>query len=188
MRGEAFMTITKKICVFLVFGLLLQGAGCALADQKTDSGTPLMDSEKTIQVSIPSGWKEDRDLHDSAELQASNRKKELYVIILSESKEDFQDMTLEKHSEITRGTLVKSLTEPQTSAPTSLKVNGHAAVQYEIRGFINNLSVVYLHTTVETEKNIHQILTWTLKSMYEKNKPILQQVTESFQEVKATVQ
>lgn len=182
------MTIAKKTLIFLVLSLFLEGAGCALADQKTDSGTPLMDPEKTIQVSIPSGWKEDRDLHDSAELQASNRIKELYVIVLSESKEDFQDMTLDKHSEITRATLVKSLTQPQTSAPTSLKVNGHPAVQYEIRGFINNLSVVYLHTTVETETNIHQILTWTLKSMYEKNKPVLQQVTESFKEVKATVQ
>jgi hypothetical protein len=182
------MTIAKKSLIFLVLCLFVQGAGCALADQKTDSDTPLMDPEKTIQVSIPSGWTEDRDLHDSAELQASNRIKELYVIVLSESKEDFQDMTLDKHSEITRGTLIKSLTEPQTSAPTSLKVNGHPAVQYEIRGFINNLSVVYLHTTVETEKSIHQILTWTLKSMYEKNKPALQKVTESFKEVKATVQ
>jgi DnaJ-class molecular chaperone len=188
MREKAAMTIPKKVLVFVVFILFLQGAGCALADQKTDPGTVLVDPEKTIQISIPSGWKEDRDLHDSAELQASNRKKELYVIVLSESKEDFQDMTLDRHSEITRATLVKSLTEPQTSAATTLKVNGHPAVQYEIRGFINNLSVIYLHTTVETEKNIHQILTWTLKSMYDKNKPALQKVTESFKEVKATVQ
>ena len=182
------MIISKKICVFVVLGLLFQGAGCALADQKTGPGTVLMDPDKTIQVSIPSGWKEDRDLHDTAELQASNRNKELYVIVLSESKEDFQDMTLEKHSEITRGTLVKSLTEPQTSAPTTITVNGDPALQYEIRGFINNLSVVYLHTTVETEKHIHQLLTWTLKSMYDRNKPVLQKVTESFKEVKATVQ
>ena len=147
-----------------------------------------MDPEKTIQVSIPSGWKEDRDLHDSAELQASNRRKEQYIIVLSESKEDFQDMTLEKHSEITRATLVKSLTEAQTSAPTTLTIGGNSALQYEIRGFINNLSVIYLHTTVETDKHIHQILTWTLKSMYDKNKPVLQKVTESFKEVKASVQ
>ncbi|MCI0602357.1 hypothetical protein L0156_05035 [bacterium] len=176
------MTISK---IFVLFGLvvLLQGPGCALADQKIDAGAVLMDPEKTIQVSIPSGWKEDRDLHDTAELQASNRKKELYIIVLSESKEDFQDMTLEKHSEITRGTLVKSLAQAQTSAPVTLTVGGHPALQYEIRGFINNLSVVYLHTTVETEKNLHQLLTWTLKSMYDKNKPVLQQVTESFKEV-----
>ena len=174
------MIIVRTLLVFFVCVCLF--TGCALAE-KAETGKVLMDPDNTIQITIPSSWKEDRELHDTAELQASNRAKELYIIVLSESKQDFQEMTTEKHSEITRATLVSSLTQPQTSAPVTLTIHERPALQYEIRGFINNLSVVYLHTTVETEKNYHQILTWTLKSMYEKNKPFLQKVTESFKEV-----
>ena len=142
-----------------------------------------MSADKSAQITIPMGWKEDRYLHDSAELQSSNRSQESYIIVLSESKEDFDQMTLEKHSEITRATLMQSLTGPELGSPVRLTIHNQPALQYEIRGTINNLKVVYVHTTVETAGHFHQILAWTLRSKFEKNRPLLLQLTNSFHEL-----
>jgi hypothetical protein len=133
-------------------------------------------------VTVPGSWKEEKELNAQANLQASNRLKELYIIVISESKEDFEGMTLERHSELTRTEFIKSLTTPQVSKASSVIVNQNDGVQYEIAGSINNVKIVAFHTTVETEKYFHQILAWTIKSRVEKNKPVLQKVIQSFKE------
>jgi hypothetical protein len=156
--------------------------GCLAQESKPGATTVITATDNSSQVTVPETWKVDNELHDTAELQASNRAGEEYLIVLSESKEDFQNMTLEKHSETTRTTFLKSLTEPTVSEPTTLTINGLPALQYEIHGSINNLNVIYLHTTIESPKNFHQLIAWTLRSRFQKNKPELQQVINSFKE------
>jgi len=142
----------------------------------------LRSQDGSIQITLPKGWKEDKDLHDDAVLQASDRLTEKYVIVLSDSKEDFEEMSLAKHSEITRGSILEGLSSPQVTGPVELTINGSPAIQYEIRGGTENIKVVYFHTTVETSGMFYQVLAWTLKSRFEKNKSDLQEVTNSFQE------
>lgn len=147
------------------------------------AGNVLVGSDGASQITLPEGWTEDRELHDSAEIQASRRDREMYVIVLSESKQDFQDLTLEQHSEITRGLLQQSLTDAAVTGPTGVnQINGNPAVQYEIRGAIEGINVAYLHTTVETPNNFHQVLAWTLPSNFERNQAELEQVIQSFSE------
>jgi hypothetical protein len=151
-----------------------------------DAGNTLIGSDQQSQITLLNGWVEDRELHDSAEIQASKRGSEEYVIVLSENKADFQDLTIEQHSEITRGLLVESLTEPEVTGPTDVTtVGSNPALQYEIRGTIEGINVAYLHTTVETPTKYHQILAWTLPSSFERNEPELQQIIQSFKEVEA---
>jgi hypothetical protein len=135
-------------------------------------------------ISIPESWSEEKELNAKANLQAANRVKELYCIVLSESKEDFENMTMEHHSEMTRTAFMKSLSGSAISGPVSLTVDQNPAIQYEISGASNNVKIMALHTTVESQKYYHQILAWTIKSRVEKNKPILQKVIQSFKEVK----
>lgn len=147
------------------------------------AGPVLVSMDKNTQITLLPGWTEDRELHGSAQIQASNRANENYIIVISESKEDFAEMTLEKHSDITRGSLVKSITNSEVEGPTKLTINGNPAVQYIIRGTIGGINATYLHTTVETTGMYHQVLAWTLRSRFDKNKPVLQQVINSFKEV-----
>jgi hypothetical protein len=165
--------------------MILPAAGCVSGPPSPilDTRTELKSSDGLTMIKIPQGWTEDKELHQKAELQASDRAREEYIIVLSESKEDFQQMTLEKHSETTRGSLLNSLTNPEVSGPTMLTINGSAAIQYEIRGTIQNMNIVYLHTTIETPENFHQVLAWTLKSRFEKNQTRLRDAINSFQEV-----
>jgi hypothetical protein len=174
-------TNLRRLFFFLIL-LPLTTSGCFAQESNPAATTTINATDNSSQVSVPNGWKSDPQLHDTAQLQVSNRASEEYLIVLSESKEDFQNMTLEKHSETTRATFLKSLTGPTVSEPATLTINGLPAVQYEIHGSINNLNVIYLHTTIESAKNFHQLIAWTLRSRFEKNKTDLQQVISSFKE------
>jgi hypothetical protein len=144
----------------------------------------LVSSDGRSQITLPKGWKEYRKLHDDAEIQAAYLSKESYVIVLSESKEDFDEMTIEKHSKLTRTGIMESLKKPTINRLPDLTVNGKPAIQYEIRGVMNNIKIVYLHTTVETKGYFHQILAWTLKSKYNDNKGNMQKIIKSFKQIK----
>ncbi|HSA59597.1 MAG TPA: hypothetical protein VLJ37_07930 [bacterium] len=173
------MRTLKRIPVYL---LVLAQTGC-FPFGSSPSPFPLKSADGRIQITLPAGWKQDRALHATAELAASNRAGEMYVIVLSDNKSDYDEMSLEKNSEITRTALLEGTKSPQTSGPQRLTINGSPALQYEIQATVDNLHIVYLHTTVETAGYYHQILAWTLRSRFEKAKPVLQEVIASFREI-----
>lgn len=144
----------------------------------------LIGSDGRSQITLPKGWKEYRKLHENAEIQAAHLRKESYVIILSENKKDFDEMNLEKHSKLTRTGILESLKKPTINRMPDLTISRKPALQFEISGVMNNINIVYIHTTVETKEYFHQILAWTLKSQYDDNKVILQKVITSFKEIK----
>ncbi len=183
----------RTLLSFLILVLsITQMMGCSLnqtavkvADDK-QAGTILKSIDGQSQIILLKGWKEYRKLNDAAELQAANLGKNLYIVILSENKDDFDRITLKQHSALTRDSLLKSLTSPEVIGPKKLSIHGDTAIQFEIRGQLDNTKISYLHTTVETAKNFHQILAWTSKSGFEKNREELQQVVNSFRESQNT--
>jgi hypothetical protein len=95
-----------------------------------------------------------------------------------------ENFTLQKHSDITGEILLKSVDSYQVGEPKYFKIKGNNAVEYEIFGVYGNTDISYLHTTVETDKNYHQILVYTSQSDFDRNKPEFKKVINSFQEVK----
>jgi hypothetical protein len=108
----------------------------------------------------------------------------LPILSENEFKKIGQDINLQKHSDLTRGILVKNVTNAQTNGPKNFVVNNNPALQYEITGKINNIDVTYLHTTVETANNYHQVLAYTAQGDFQKNRAEMEQVIDSFQEAK----
>jgi hypothetical protein len=157
------------------------GSVSKILEQNT-SGKVIKSIDDVSQVTVPQAWSIETSLNKKAQLQAANSMNEAYIIVLTDSKENFQHMTLADHSQTTREKLLQSLDSPTVTGPTDMTINGNKAVQYEIRGFINNVNIVYFHTTVETPAHFHQVLAWTLKSEYNKNKYVLQDVIKSFKE------
>jgi hypothetical protein len=169
--------------LILIFFLLALAPVPAIGFFGSEEGQVLTSTDGQSQVSLPKGWKEHPGLNDMAEIQAANASKNLYIIVLTESKEDFEKMTLVKHSGLTRDGLMEGLSSAEYSGPQKLTVDGKPAIQYIIRGAYDNTNIVYLHTTVEGAKNYYQILVWTIKSGYQKNSAELQQMIEGFKEV-----
>ena len=58
--------------------------------------------DDSFSVEMPASWSIRKDLNDAADLQMGNLFKEAYTIILSEHKSDFDEITLEDHSDLTR--------------------------------------------------------------------------------------
>jgi hypothetical protein len=140
----------------------------------------VVSSDGVSRVTVPKDWSELKDLNDAAELQAGNRSKEQYVMVLSESKSDFDGMTLSQHHQLTRNAMLRKMTDPKASEPVEGTINGHNALQDEIGGTQDGVNIVFLHTTVEGDEKFHQILAWTSKSRWDEQKEKLREVTRTF--------
>ncbi|HJZ69589.1 MAG TPA: hypothetical protein VKF81_15800 [Blastocatellia bacterium] len=189
------MSTGAKVALFGCLGLIVVivaviALAIALNWDKIKSGLKadgqarqvIISSDGQYQIQVPTGWKQTTNLHEKAGLQAEDRLHEMYIIVLSESKSDFEDMNLDKHSQITSEQLINNLSSTETSTPTRLVINGNPALQYVVSGTISNVKVTYLHTTVETAKSFNQVLAWTLRSRFEQNRAALQNVAQSFKE------
>lgn len=146
----------------------------------------LVSEDGQTAITLPDGWVQDDELNDRAQLEASNRAQQMYLIVLTQPKAEFQNMQREAYAEVTRGYLTRRLEKSEVSGPTPVaQVGGNPAIQYQVRGSLNNIDVLYLHTVVETPTRFAQILAWTPPADFEKNQPTLQQVIQSFQEQQA---
>lgn len=162
---------------------------CALLDRMGGKGggtpTVLTSPDGRFQLTVPGDWRKETELNEQASMQASHRVRETYVVVLSESKSDFADeMTLERFTSTTRNNMLAGIRSAQSAEPQPVTINGNPALQYELRGVIEGLNAVYINTTVETPEHYHQIITWTLPSRLEQNRPTLLEVTRSFKEVR----
>jgi len=156
--------------------LLTMLSACGLGEPKTFSSR-----NGDLQVTCPSAWIV-YDLHDDADIEVAHGREELYLIVLSEPKLGFLG-TLEEHSSETRSALSETLANVQESGPRELTINGQRAIQYTIRARVDGVDVVYLHTTIETDENYHQVVAWTLKSLFSKKEGVLQEVIASVEEI-----
>ena len=138
-------------------------------------------SDEKTQVTVPEHWTA-LELNDSAEIQIGNEADEAYLIVLNELKEDLYGWNLDKHSRVTLGNLLSTLSFPSVTGPKSIKVGGSPAVQYEVKGAMQGRNIVYIHTTVDGPKYFSQILAWTLPSKAEATKPQLIEAVNTFRE------
>lgn len=143
----------------------------------------LLSADGRFEITVPGGWKEEKTLNDTADLQASHRPSEMYVVVLSEPKADLSGMTLDGHSKLTRQSLIDGVKDVQVSPGFAMKIGDMPALQYEIRGSLDHVNIVYLHTTAESPNYFHQILAWTVPSRFDTNKETLEKVIGNFREV-----
>ena len=146
--------------------------------------TILTSPDGKFQLTVPDGWSKTSDLHDKADIQAANKSKAMFVIVLIENQADLaRDMTLDEFTEISRKSLMSKYGSPETSEIKSVLINGNDAKQYELKGTKDTAAVDLIVSTVKSPTNYTQILAWTLPSKMSDNKDALKKVTESFREV-----
>lgn len=182
------MTPRRWTRLALLGALCLLGTSCQkLASELRKGQEPqvLKSWDGAFQVTVPAGWRTDRDLHEKADLAVSQRGQENYLVVLSESAADFAEMDLQRHSDTTLETIVGSLKSSNVGPVANITVAGQKALQYEVAGVSGNLKVKYLHTTVELGGYYHQILAWTLASRWDRNKDGLRAAVLSFSQTRA---
>ncbi len=143
--------------------------------------TVIESTDKVSRITVPKGWKAIHEL-DNAVIQVALEGHEVYVIVLTNAKDDFENMTIAKFSELCRDGIVESLASVKKEDPVKLTINGRPALQQKIQGSSDGNNVVNLQTVVEGKKHFHEILAQAPAHCYERHKDALQQVIMSFQE------
>jgi len=154
-----------------------------IAGVRPPLNTILTDTELGLaQVALPFGWLPGRNLNDSSWLQAVDPLRNRYFVVISESREDFDEpMDLREHSARTRRELATGVRVLAVRGPEERQVNGFRALQYELDASTDLTLVTYLHTTIEGRRAFHQVLAWATRSWYDR--AIFERMLDGFEEV-----
>jgi Domain of unknown function (DUF4190) len=133
-----------------------------------------------LKVTTSGFWVKRSDLNKRASLQAAYKDKEMYLIVISDAKADFDNLTLEKHHQLTRDRMLQKMKNASATELVPLTIDGHPALQDELSGTENGMNVVFLHTTVDDGDYFQQILAWTSKSRWQQQNEQLRENTRSF--------
>lgn len=136
--------------------------------------------DSLCQISVPSDWIVRDDLTDAANLQVSDVGGQQYLIVLTESKLDFSEMTLENYLHSTTENILSSLNDSTVSDTVRLTINGKPALQVEIGGRIEHVNLTYAHTVVEDQDYFYQVMTWSGRSSFDQRKALTNQILQSF--------
>lgn len=178
------MNLRYGLKLSLLAILLASTAACAVLKRLgRDGGSPtvLTSQDGKFQLTLPAGWRTETELNEEASLQGSNRSRELYVALLTDTKSDFEgDVSLADFTSVTRNHMVTQIHPTKTTEPTPVTINGNPALQYEVHAAVEGIKAAYIITNVETSEHYHQILTWTLASRFEENRGVLLEVSQTF--------
>lgn len=141
--------------------------------------------DKQFQISAPSDWSKDSSLHDEADIGISNRSREKYLLVLSESKQDVDSsLTLQEYAQVIEANLQEGVDHVSIDKQIRTVVDNQVAIQFNAKGEVDGIKVAYIVTLVETPTHFHQIMAWTEEKRFASLKQELQKVSASFREVK----
>lgn len=154
----------------------------ATDNQPVDGPSDLRNVETNVKITVPDGWIAVGDSRRrSDDIYATYPEEQLYASVLSESKTVLAQFGLENNSQQYRLLIRNQLDDYDGETRTGVtRVGGDPALQYEIRGEVDGVSVVYLHTTIEGDNNYYQVVGWTTASSYADNKETLITIINSF--------
>ena len=133
-----------------------------------------------LKVTVSGMWTKVPELNKEARLQVGYKSKEMYLIVISDAKSAVGNITLEQHQQLTRDRMLQKMKNASATQPVPLNIDGHPALQDEVRGAPGRTEIVFLHTTVDDGDHFQQILAWTLKSRWQEQNEQLREITNSF--------
>src|SRR6266550_6683606 len=120
-----------------------------------------------IKVTVPGMWTKIPELNKQASLQVGNKSTQMYLIVITDTKADLDNFTLEKHHQQTRDRMLQKMKNASDTEPVPLTIDGYPALQDELTATEKGTNVVFIHTTIDDADYFQQTLAWTLKSRWE---------------------
>ncbi|MFK4303917.1 putative RDD family membrane protein YckC [Paenibacillus sp. RC254] len=137
-----------------------------------------------FEVTAPWSWSRDYTINEDADISIKNEFTERYLIVLSEPKSDFDSsMTLQEYKQIIQSHIESGLTTPESGKVSNIVVNGYPAIEFTLKGEVEDTPVMYNVTTIETPSHYHQVLAWTYASRYGRSQQELRKIRDSFREM-----
>ena len=171
-----------KRCAFnttiaLIGAGMLAWTPAAMADART-----VYSDDGLSELRAPGHWSVRADIGRNAALRVSDSIADFHLAVYSYLPEELEQTTLAKFAEDFSGDLAESLEDARLSAPRALTVNGRPAVQYEVAGRVGEDRFVYLSTTVEGKRAMHQLVATVAEADYPAHRDALGKAILSFRE------
>ncbi|TND08684.1 MAG: hypothetical protein FD123_1900 [Bacteroidetes bacterium] len=130
------------------------------------------------------------DLSEKASLQYQSPQRELYTLVLDESKETLNGFGLEYDLATYMQVAIHNLDSTSKQKPVEQKIGPYKALHIGLKKKVNNkgrtYDAVYRLTVIETPKYFYQLLTWTMDGWYERNRTDIEHIDGSFKELPAS--
>ncbi|MFD0895860.1 hypothetical protein KBB96_07925 [Luteolibacter ambystomatis] len=168
------------VSVLLGIGGLGAGVTALIRKAREAESTPTVVSstDHHIRARIPGHWKTMTDLNKQATLQVGNTTRTEFFVVISEPKAELE-LTLDEYADLASEHVMGALQKPERGTKTRVTIDGNPAIQYELKGTIQKVPLVYLQTTVESADGFHQLIMWTIQSKQAIAFPIFKDVLES---------
>lgn len=175
--------IAVTVALAAVGGLVAVGVYAAKKGASDAPSEVITASDGQTEIKVPSRWSKMYNLNTDARLQVGNAALEEYLVVISESKQDFApDVDLDRYSKECLSLMRGRLDNFSASEPQEVTIEGRDAVQYEITGTKDLIAIGYVVTFVDGQRSFHQVIAWTMKSMLADKKKKLAEVTATFRE------
>ncbi|WP_254509403.1 zinc ribbon domain-containing protein [Anatilimnocola floriformis] len=141
------------------------------------------DADGRIQVIATSDWSSDPAVFPESVLFIQNPKHDVGIVVFAEEKAALTTAfhKLDAYGSALRELLLNELQDGTQTAPVSLKVGGHLAVQSRIEAGHDGTRVTFLHTVVETSRTYYQIRAFTTAENFKIRQEELLDITARIQ-------
>lgn len=175
----------------VVVALFTGACGGGTSESGDDLTKMLVTSEGSFEMRVPDSWDQTTSLNDVAVLQAADRPREAYAVLIVDPKQPFEGTSLGLFADAQIVKFQEALTSPRVTGPELVIIDDDDALQYEIEGSVEEaggdmVEVNYLYTFIETPDNFLKIVTWSLSDNFDDNKKALADVSASVRQLKAT--
>ncbi len=112
-------------CVSVVSSVL----GISSIIRDSNKSEVYLSKDKQFEITVPSSWSNDSDIHEEADISISNRYAEKYFVVLSESKQGFDnETTLADYEKIVEENFVAEMENKEfVMDPYNRVINGNSA-------------------------------------------------------------
>ncbi len=133
------------------------------------------------QIALPPDWKQTNSLVSNAALQAVDRFRGRYLIVISEPLNDFEThVGLLEYSHLVMSNRLLKQDVTRVTGPIERTVASRQAMQYEYSARVRGMHITYLVTIVQGERAFHQVDCWSLSSTF--NRRAFENVVDGFDE------
>ena len=153
------------------------------ASSSINGPSDLINTETGVRITVPADWTpvNGRQRGSADIYAAAPDDQDLYVMVMSESASTLNQFSLPDNAELYHSLIQAELDSFEEAEPTAVSsIDGKSALQYELRGTVDGVPIVYLHTTVQGTDDYYQIVGWTTESSYRESEDVLQSIVNSF--------
>lgn len=188
-KKPTFLIVT---CLILLISSCLDTSSKNSSENLLNTDFELVNINNQYSMEVPDFMKESKELNDEASLQYQNIFKEVYIIVIDESREEFktvfQDLgeyddeisMVENYKSIQLEFLQEAITIHSKEDVESSVINGLPFEIVKVDATSDGIDIAYTIAYIDGPENVYMIMAWTEKDKREKNEALFQKMIKSF--------